>query len=125
MDTSALATQIAQKVVNETSFWIAVVGLIGVLLGSAITVGGNLLLHWLKERSNKQLEESRKNLLLQMLRDSRFPEHWRQFSTLSRVIGADEETTKKLLIQVGARGSEKDDGLWGLIEYHPLQATEN
>jgi len=125
MDTSALAAQIAQKVVNETSFWIATVGLIGVLLGSAITVGGNILLHWLKERQNKRLEQSRKKLLLEMLRDSRFPRHWRQLSTLSRVIGADEETTKRLLIDVGARGSEKDDGLWGLIEYHSLQAIEN
>lgn len=41
-------------------------------------------------------------------------------ATLSRVIGADEETTKRLLIELGARGSEKDDGLWGLIENHPF-----
>jgi hypothetical protein len=50
----------------------------------------------------------------------RFTNNWRNISTLSRVVGADEETTKKLLIEIGARGSELDDKLWGLIKYHPL-----
>lgn len=58
-----------------------------------------------------------------MLNDDRFPEHWRRMSTLSRVIGASEQTTKRLLIEVGARGSEKDDALWGLIAHHPFRET--
>jgi hypothetical protein len=47
-------------------------------------------------------------------------DRWRKVATLSRVIGADEETAKRLLIEVGARVSEKDDGLWGLIKSHPF-----
>jgi hypothetical protein len=43
---------------------------------------------------------------------------------LSRVVGADEDSTKRLLIDVGARGSEKDDGLWGLIESHPFDQVD-
>lgn len=53
---------------------------------------------------------------------------WRKLSTLSRVIGADADTTKRLLIELGARGSEKprEDGeeVWGLISKHPLEQIE-
>jgi uncharacterized membrane protein YgaE (UPF0421/DUF939 family) len=121
VETTALASAIAAKVAADTSFWVAVVGLIGVVVGAVITVLGNLFLHWLQDRSRRDLDKARTKLLQQMLRDSRFAEHWRKLATLSRVVGADEETTKRLLIEVGARGSEKEDGLWGLLEYHPLE----
>ena len=117
----ALANLIAHKVAADTSFWVGVVGVAGVIAGALITVMGGVLLHWLQARPAKRLDERRKKLLGRMLRDDRFPEHWRKIATLSRVIGADEETTKRLLIELAARASEKDDGLWGLIEYHPLE----
>lgn len=120
MDTSALASEIAAKVIANTSFWVSVVGLIGVIVGAAITVVGNLLLHWFQDKPRRELDEKRKKLLEKMLRDPRFKDHWRRTTTLSRVVGADEETTKRLLIEIEARGSERDDGLWGLLEYHPL-----
>jgi hypothetical protein len=59
-----------------------------------------------------------------MLKDDRFPNHWRKLSTLARVIGTDEETAKNLLVIIKARGSEKDDGLWGLIELHPFKEID-
>ena len=124
MDTTALAQIIATKVAADTSFWIAVVGFLGVLVGAIITVAGNLLLHWIQSRRRTALDAKRTKLLEQMLRDSRFNEHWRRLDTLSRVIGADRETTTQLLVELGARGSEKDDGLWGLLEYHPLDESE-
>jgi hypothetical protein len=40
--------------------------------------------------------------------------------TLSHVVGSDSETTKRLLIEIGARASENGRDLWGLIEDHPL-----
>ena len=44
----------------------------------------------------------------------RSPNHqWRKFETLRHVIGSDEETTKKLLLEVGARASEDGQALWG------------
>ena len=53
---------------------------------------------------------------------------WRKLSTLSRVIGADDDTTRRLLIQLGARGSEKPRGdceeVWGLISKHTLEKIE-
>ena len=55
-------------------------------------------------------------------------EDWRKLSTLSRVIGADADTTRRLLIQLLARGSEKPRGdgeeVWGLISKHPLEKIE-
>ncbi|MHB8151220.1 MAG: hypothetical protein ACYDIB_13780 [Desulfobulbia bacterium] len=124
MDTTTLATEIAGKVIADTSFWVAVVGLAGVVVGAIITVVGNFLLLWFQDSPRRKLDEGRKKLLEQMLRDTRFKDHWRKITTLSRVVGADEETTKRLLIELGARGSEKDDGLWGLLEHHPLDKLD-
>lgn len=120
METTVLAAEIAKKVVADTSFWIAVVGLAGVVIGSVITVLGNIVLHKIQDGPRQKLDNSRKELLIRMLSDSRFPRGWRELSILSRVIGADDETTKRLLFEVGARGSEKDDDMWGLIERHPF-----
>ncbi len=70
------------------------------------------------------LDEARKELLLKMLDKKK----WRHLSTLSRVIGADEDTTRRLLIEAGARSSEKErtDGEepWGLISKNPLKDIE-
>lgn len=119
-DLSALAASIAAQVAVATSLRVAVVGLIGVVAGALITVGGTVLRDCLQDRHRRRLDRERKKMLLTMLRDERLPGRWRSISTMSRVVGADEEATKRLLIEVGARGSEKDDGLWGLIEYHPF-----
>lgn len=124
MDTSVLANEIAAKVIADTSFWVSVVGFIGVIVGAFIAVAGNFLLHWFQDKPRRELDERRKKLLEKMLRDPRFEERWRRITTLSRVVGADEETTKRLLIEIEARGSEKDDGLWGLLEYHPLDKLD-
>lgn len=121
MDTTALANTIATKVVADTSFWVALIGFIGVVVGALITVAGSFVLHWVQGLPLRRLDQGRKSLLEKMLRDPGFKDNWRKVETLSRVVGADEETTKRLLIELGARGSEKDDGLWGLLEYHPLE----
>lgn len=124
MDTSTIANEIAAKVIADTSFWVSIVGFVGVVVGAVITVVGNFILHWFQDKPRRELGENRKRLLEKMLRDSRFSDHWRKLSTLSRVVGADEETTKRLLIELGARGSEKDDDLWGLLEFHPLEKLD-
>jgi hypothetical protein len=101
---------------------IAIIGLIGVVVGSVVSVVGTLLLHHLQEKSKAKSDTPRKKLLSDMLRDPQFD--WRSLETLSHVIGADEETTKALLIQVGARASEDGKGLWGLLEKHPLPSNQ-
>ena len=120
MNDQELAHQIANSVVRDTQFWIAVIGILGVVVGSLATIGGNILLNWLQGRKQKSLDEARKELLQQMLTER----DWRMLSTLSRVIGADRDETKRLLIAIKARGSElpkdNDEEAWGLISRHPL-----
>jgi hypothetical protein len=115
-----LAKKIADQVLRDNQFWIAVIGLISGILGGVLVIAGNLLLNWLQHRDDKALDGARKRLLEEMLDAS----DWRKLSTLFRVIGADRNTTTRLLIEVGARGSEKqrEDGeeVWGLISKHPL-----
>ena len=37
------------------------------------------------------------------------------------VIGADEETVKRLLLKIGDRASEDGQRKWGLKKYHPFK----
>lgn len=120
MDESQMASEIASKVVSDTKFWIAIIGLIGAIVGSVLTIVGNLVLHWVREKPKNDLDKKRVAMLREMLDDDRFPGKWRELSTLSAVIGAPEEETKRLLFLAEARGSEKADGKWGLVKNHPF-----
>lgn len=46
-----VAIQVAQKVVEDTKYFIAIVGLVGAIVGSTLIVIGNIVLHYLKERT--------------------------------------------------------------------------
>jgi len=116
-----LAQQIARKVVEETGYFTAIVGLIGVIVGACLTILGNIVMHWLKQKAEAKRDEPQKTLLREMLEDQRFSGRWRKLETLVHVIGADEETTKRLLLEIGARGSEDKQDLWGLQKYHPFK----
>jgi len=120
MNETELANIIANKVISDTQFWIALIGIAGVIIGSVITLIGNYLMYKLKEKKVNDLETKRKALLTEMLNDNRFKEKWRTLNTLSSVIGASEEETKRLLVSLDARGSEKADGKWSLITNNPL-----
>lgn len=124
MDESQLANEIVRKIISDTALWVALIGLAGVIAGALLTICGNTFLHWLKEKPQRALDEKRIDILKTMLEDSRFPEKWRNLETLSAVIGATDEETKRLLIKAGARGSEKADGKWGLLKNHPFSAVE-
>ncbi len=124
MNEKALAEQIAAQVLRDTQFWIALVGIFGAVVGSLLTFVGNFLLHWFQDRNRKLLDRARKKLLKGMLDK----QDWRKLSTLSRVIGADYDTTRRLLFELDARGSEvaREDSeeVWGLISKHPLDRIE-
>jgi hypothetical protein len=120
MNETELAEKIAEQVLRDNQFWIAIIGLIGAIVGSAITIIGNIILHWLRTKKDSAFDKKRISLLKDMLE----AKQWRNLSTLSRVIGADEETTRRLLIEAGARSSEKEkqnsDEVWGLISKNPI-----
>jgi hypothetical protein len=110
--------QIASAVVSDTKFWIGLVGVIGAIVGSVLTILGNFAFEWFKNRGARKINDSRQAILKEMLESENF--QWRNLSTLAAVIGCDEETTKNHLITIGARGSEKNDGKWGLVSKHPI-----
>jgi hypothetical protein len=100
------------------SITIALIGVAGAVIGSLATIAGNAVLHCLKERAAAKRDEPRKDLLREMLKNPDY--QWRRLDTLMHVIGADEKTTKNLLLQIGARASEDGQPLWGLKERNPL-----
>jgi len=103
--------------VNEPTL-IALIGFGGAVIGSIATMAGSVLLHCLKERAIAKRDAPRKQLLLSMLENRNH--NWRSINTLMHVIGADESTTKSLLLEIGARASEDGQQLWGLIWRNPL-----
>ncbi len=117
------ARDIANKVVHDTSFYIALVGLIGAMLGSVLTILGNYLTQHMSRRAEFRRDQPRRRVLMEMLEDDRFSNHWRRLDTLMHVIGSDEATTTRLLVEIGARGSEDGQRLWGLMKYHPFPDT--
>ena len=113
---------IATKVVNDSKFWIAWVGVIGAIVGSVLTIAGNFAMEWFRGRKQGAIDDARQKILKEMLEDQAF--QWRNLSTLAAVVGCDEEQTKNHLIAIGPRGSEKNDGKWGLISRHPLSEIQ-
>ena len=91
----------------------------GAVIGSLATVAVQILQFYLAERAKERADQPRKRLLLEMLDDSKF--EWRRLDTLMHIIGADEETTKRLLLAVGARASEDGQDLWALLKRKPLR----
>ncbi len=94
-------------------FW---TGLIGALIGALTGLGAVYLSHLLANGPQQKLDKSRKAILLSMLQG----DGWRKIETLSGVIGADHETTKRLLFDLVARGSESVKDVWALTSKHPL-----
>lgn len=113
-----IVTVVADQVDSEIDFKIALIASLGVVIGALITVLGQWGLYFFKNGTKRKLDKERTSLLKKMLEN---PNHeWRKLSTLSSVIGADEEETKRLLIHLQARGSEDGQPLWALISKKPL-----
>ncbi|HEX8572152.1 MAG TPA: hypothetical protein VF759_05325 [Allosphingosinicella sp.] len=93
--------------------------LLGTLLGSA----GSLASTWLtahlgRQSKHPKFDRAVEGLLRRMLQQG---PRWRRLSTLARVTGLSEQHTKEYLVEIGARGSEIDDLVWGLISRNPLE----
>lgn len=97
-------------------FW---TGLLGTVVGSAITLFAQWLKYNWETREQRKRTMARKALLKSML-DAAGPHGWRKMETLSAVIGATREDTALLLVEIGARGSETGNDVWGWEKHHPL-----
>jgi len=98
---------------------IALIGFGGVAVGAVLSIAGQFALHWFQERGRRKADDKRKKLLKMMLEDT--PDTWRRLEVLKHVVGADDEATKRLLLEIGARGSEDGQSLWGLLSRNPFK----
>src|SRR4051794_36450937 len=101
---------------------IALIGVAGAVIGSLATVATQLVTHCLKSRDQTKRDKPQKDMLKEMLNHEDWK--WRKLETLQHVIGADEQTTKRLLLEIRARASEDGQPLWGLISRNPLPKSE-
>lgn len=100
-----------------SEFWS---GLFGVVIGAAVSYGGVWLRHHLDAKEQIKFDVIRKKDLRHMLENPPPKKEWRKIETLSRVIGADYATTTRLLVEIGARGSEIENDVWALKSKKPL-----
>jgi hypothetical protein len=91
------------------------------LIAAAIATLGTLAGTWLNDylaRLRKDpSEQAAKTLLLTLLNQKW---RWRTIDTLANVVGTDEATVRRLLLEIGARGSMRDGRLWGLTTRNPI-----
>lgn len=98
----------------------ALIGFLGTVVGAAAVLAAAVLQESLQRQRQNLIDQPRKDLLLEMLSNPPPGQEWRRLETLSRVIGADFSETTRLLIAVGARGSETENGVWALKSKKPL-----
>jgi hypothetical protein len=102
-------------------FWLGVFGgAIGVVVGGAGQFAIDHFRHQRTTKAKQELDGRRKALLQTALENPPADTEWRNLSTLSRIIGADYETTTRLLIELEARGSEGEEDVWALLKDKPL-----
>lgn len=92
-------------------------GLIGTALGGILTIGGTAVLEKQKSHRANSLAQKRRERLRQMLSGERYK--WRSLKVLSAAVGADENTTAELLIEIDARASLDNTGSWALVSRAP------
>jgi len=97
---------------------VAVIGFAGVVVGALLNCLTAYVSFRLKREQQKKLDTARQKLLKTMLEEPKFT--WRTLDTLKHVIGADDATTVRLPLELGARGSEDRQDLWGLISRNPF-----
>ena len=90
----------------------------GSIVGGITTFAATWLNAHLSRARPNAANETAKELLKGMLGVKEL--RWRTIHTMANVIGLSEERTRELLLEIGARGSEKNSELWGLVSRNPL-----
>lgn len=94
---------------------------LGAIAGAGASLGGIVVTDWLQAHRRARDAAPKKELLRKMLGAGH---NWRRLSTLSNVTGLTEQEAKQLLVDIGARGSETDSSLWGLVSRNPLPTQD-
>jgi hypothetical protein len=92
-------------------------GVIGATIGASAALGGIPLTDWVQNKRATSLADKRRARLRGMLSGNKFT--WRTLEALSSSIGADEDTTKELLIEIDARASFSNPRSWALVSRAP------
>jgi hypothetical protein len=93
--------------------------IVGGLIGTFSTLAATVLKHHLETKRATSFAAVRKKRLMNLLFGPKFV--WRSMSMLSSAIGADEETTASLLLEIEARRSLVDGSEdWALISRAPF-----
>lgn len=97
-----------------------------VVLGGMVGVIGTWGTTWLNHRyaqaQKNEQEEAAKALLKELLETPEY--HWRRIDTLANVVGVNEPTVRRLLLEIGARGSMRNGKYWGLVSRNPIRSPE-
>ncbi|MES0881696.1 hypothetical protein [Roseibium sp. SCP14] len=96
-------------------------GIAGVAVGAVLQFWFNVLLEEHKKKDQRALDDKRKVLLRSALENMPADAEWRKLTTLCGIIGAEPRETTRLLIELGARGSESDEDVWALLSDKPLK----
>ena len=94
-------------------------GALSSVIGGLLVLAGTFFTHILQNKKQSKLDKARRKLLKKTLSGAK-KDGWMSIETLSRVIGADLDSTRALLIQIDARGSMKANEVWSLISRNPL-----
>ena len=100
------------------SGWAAVLGSV---VGGLLTLAATWLNAYLNRKRPDPSDEAAKKLLLSML--DRKGWGWANIDTLANVVGTDHAQVRKLLLEIGARGSMQDGSTWGLVSRNPIKDT--
>lgn len=92
--------------------------LLGAVVGGVATFATTWLNAHLERTKTDPADEAAKKLLLALLDRPKFK--WSSIDTLANVVGTDEAVVRRLLLEIGARGSMRDGKLWGLVSRNPL-----
>ncbi len=93
--------------------------LLGALVGGAASISTTWLSEILRTSRENKLTRLRKKRLLQLLEGPKYT--WRELGTLKDAIGASEETTVALLLELNCRQSmAKNKKTWALISRAPF-----
>jgi hypothetical protein len=92
-------------------------GIIGAAIGAVSTLAGNALTQWLQTKRADSLADKRRARLRGMLSGTKVT--WRSLDALAASIGATEEVTTALLIEIDARASLSNPRSWALVSRAP------
>lgn len=95
------------------------------IIGGAITLTAQYVMHLIQTGKTRKADDKRSAILASMLKNPG-ETGWRQLRTMAHVIGATEQETARLLIEMDCRASETGSGGWAYVKNKPLpEPTQN